>query len=1094
MKLKKECGKERRLWMLIFYLVIGISTVGAQTRLTGKVTDSNGEPLIGASVFVKGNAGMGTVSDIDGNYILQVGKKLIPQKDVIQFSYVGYKNKDVTYTGNNVMNVKLDDESQVLDDVVVTALGIKREEKGLGYATQTVKGDEVLSTMPANWSAALEGKVAGVSISSAGGPLGSTKISLRGDVSLNQDGNGALIIVDGVPLSSPMSNPGLAYGAGGNSELSVDYGNGFSDLNPNDIESVQVLKGASATALYGTRAANGVILVTTKSGEDAKKGIGVSYNANFSIDNVMRWPDYQYEFGQGLPSNIGKEGTEYAGDLYYSYGAAPDGNATTSGTSSAYGARFDANKKYYQYDPATQGRAETATPWVPYKNNRKDLFQTGYTLTNSLAITGKSDRGSFRASITHSKNEWMLPNTGFQRISASVSAQQQVSRRLRVNFKSSYTYRKVDNVPALGYNSNSIAYFLIFQNPNVNLDWLRPMWRTGQENVKQLQPYSSFIGNPFVILYESENPSEKHSNVSSLSANFQINRYFDFMVRSGMQLTDDQREQHRPISDVVYGNGFFKKQNVFDYELNSDALLTYHNSFPMGVHVNASVGGNMMWQKYDALSASVMGLINPGDYKLSNGISDPKVVSTINRKAVNSLYFAVNLAYKDKLFMDITGRNDWSSTLPKKNNSFFYPSVSLSGLVDKWVELPSVISMLKLRGSFAQVGNDTEPYKTSPYYGTSDFAGSAVMATTLYNADFKPEISTNWETGFDLRLFKSRLGIDFTFYYNRTKNQILDAPMDPTTGYTRATINSGCVRNRGYELTVNATPIKTRDFTWRAGFTWSRNENKILSLAEGSDENQLISSVGSVSIIGRVGGSTGDLWGYKLKRNANGEVIIAPNGLPARPDEIEFVANAYPDWKGGFTTDLSYKGFSLGLQFDGQVGGRIYSQSHHKMSEQGKLAHTLNGRLPGTEYYMSADDPRIAAAGLTPLDGVYMIAPGVVENGDGTYSPNNKVITVESYYKEYYRIANVETNSFDASYLKLREVRLDYSFPKQVLSRTFLTSASVGLYGRNLFCATKYPLFDPETSALNGSSIITGIETGSLPSARTFGLNINLAF
>ena len=605
-------------WLLS--LAVGFLCCGsayAQTTVKGTITSESGEPLIGATIAVK-NSTDGTVTDIDGNYSLKT-KKTLSSKDLLLFSYVGYKTLQKNYTGNT-MNVKLAEESQQLNDVVVTALGIKREEKGLGYATETVKGDKITSALPSNWSTALNGKVAGLSVISSGGPLNSSRISLRGDVSLNQNGNDALVVVDGVPMSSPMTNPGVAYGAGSNSELSVDYGNGFSDINPDDIESIQVLKGASATALYGTRAANGVIMVTTKSGAGAPKGIGVSYSGNFSIDDVMRWPDYQYEFGQGLPSNIGPAGSIYEGEPYYSYGKAEDGSyASTSGTSSAYGARFDANRKFYQYDPVTQGRASEATPWVAYKNNRKDLFQTGYTITNSVALTGKSDRGSVRASITHTKNEWILPNTGFQRITAMISAQQQISRALRINFKSSYTYRKLNNTPALGYNSNSISYFLIFQNPNVNLDWLRPMWRTGQENVKQLQPYSSFIGNPYVILYESENPSEKHSNVSSVSANLRINSKFDFMIRSGIQLSTDQREQHRPISDVVFGNGFFKKQNVFDYELNSDALFTYHDSFANGLHVNASAGGNMMQQSYDMLAASVVGLITPGVYKLANG-------------------------------------------------------------------------------------------------------------------------------------------------------------------------------------------------------------------------------------------------------------------------------------------------------------------------------------------------------------------------------------------------------------------------------------------------------------------------------------------
>ena len=808
----------------------------------------------------------------------------------------------------------------------------------------------------------------------------------------------------------------------------------------------------------------------------------------------MHWPDYQYEFGQGLPSNTGKAGTEYAGQLYYSYGASPDGNAGTSGTSSAYGARFNPSQLYYQFDPVLQGRAAEPTPWVAYPNNRKDLFQTGYTLTNTLAVDGKSDRGSFRASISHTKNEWLLPNTGFQRTTASVSAQQQISKSLRANFKTSYTNRKINNTPALGYNSNSIAYFLIFQNPNVNLDWLRPQWRTGQEGIRQLQPYSSFIGNPFVILHESENPSQKHVLVSSVSSTLQINRSFDFMLRSGMQLTADQQEQHRPISDVVYGNGFFKKQNVFDYELNSDALLSFHHSFASGLHVNVSAGGNMMMQHYDLLSAEVKGLITPGDYKLANGSSNPFVKTIIRNKALNSLYFAGNFAYRNRIFLDITGRNDWSSTLPASNRSFFYPSTSLSVLLNEMIQLPSDINLLKFRTSWAQVGNDTNPYKTSQYFEPSAFAGSAIASSTLFNSNFKPEISTNYETGIDLRMFGNRVGLDFTFYYNRTKNQILDAPIDPSTGYTRTTINSGNVRNRGYELLLNLIPVSSKDFSWSTNLTWSRNENRILSLAEGSDENQLITSVGSVSIIGKVGGSTGDLWGYKLVRNEEGEVIINENGLPAQAKEIEYVGCAYPKWKAGFYNELNYKNIRFSFLLDGQKGGIIYSHSHHKMSEQGKLAHTLNGRMEGTKYYMDTSDPRIAAAGLTPMSGVYMIAPGVIHNADGAYTPNTKVITTEAYYKEYYRMANVETNSFDASFLKLREVRLDCSLPKQILDKTPLTNLKVGLYGRNLYVWSKFPLFDPESAALTGSTISPGIETGSLPTARTFGININVEF
>lgn len=1001
--------------------------------------------------------------------------------------------------GKKKAKSKFSDDPIELNNVVVTALGIKREEKSLGYSTQTVSGDDITATMPTNWSQALQGQVAGLNVVSAGGPLSSTQINLRGNVSMNMDGNGALIVVDGVPLSSPMNNPDGSYGAGGNSEGSVDYGNGFSDLNPDDIESIQVLKGASASALYGARAANGVIMVTTKSGKKAKKGLGISYSFNNTWERAAHFPDYQYEFGQGVAKNIGTKGTAWEGQQYYSYGKGDDGLASTSGTSSAFGAPFE-GQMFYQYSPENEGRADEATPWRPYKNNHSDLFQTGHTMTNAIALTGNNGTGNMRLSLTHSKSEWILPNSGYERLTAAFAGSQQISKRVKINARMSYTYRDVKNTPQLTYNSNSLSYFLIFMNPNFNLDWFKPMWYKGKENIKQIRPFSGYLPNPHVLLYEATNPAKKHSFNGNISANFTINRFLDLQLRSGMQATAQQQEQHRPWDDKVYPTGFFKKQNIFDYEVNSDVLLSYHNSFDNGFNVNASVGGNMMQSYYDLLSASVTGLNTPGVYNLANGVSSPLVNTTIRKKRVNSLYFMANLAYKDMLFLDLTGRNDWSSTLPKQHRSFFYPSVSLSAVVNSIAKLPSWIHLLKVRASWAQVGNDTDPYKTSPYYTTSDFAGALVKPSTLYNADFKPEMSSNWEGGFDFRVLGGRLGLDMTYYYNRTKNQILNAPFDPTTGYTKGTINSGCVSNRGVELVLRGTPIKTRDLQWDLTATWSTNKNKIESLSDFADERQILGSYvsGNVSIIGTKGGTTGDIWGYKLKRNPQGEVIIDATGLPARPSEIEYVACALPDWEGAFNTSVKYKNWSFAMQWDGKVGGKTYSQSHHKMSEQGHIKETLNGRKPGTSLYLDIDNPDIQALfkaqKITPVAGVYCIAPGVVDNGDGTYSPNQKIVTIEAYYKEYYRIGNVETNTFDTSYLKLREVRIDYNLPKKWLKNTFISNATVGLYGRNLLCITDYPMYDPETASLDGSSFVTGVEVGTLPTTRSYGINLKVDF
>ena len=911
---------------LILTVCLGLSVVlKAQNVLTGKVTDKSKEPLIGATVSIEGQESKGTITDIDGNYKLTLPAD--SRQLILKFQYVGYIPQAIKYTGQARLDITLEEESQELDEVVVTALGIKREEKGLGFATAKVDNEMLSSAMPASWTSSLSGKVAGLNIVTPGGPLGTSRINLRGDVSLNPNGNNALIVVDGVPLSNTITNSGSAYGAGANSELPVDFGTGFSDLNVDDIESIQVLKGTSATALYGSRAANGVIMITTKTAESAAKGLGVSFNSNTSIDQAMNFPNYQYEFGQGYPA-FNKDNELYY--LYYESGGVLNGMNDTGHISVAdFGPRFDENKLFYQYDPETQSMGANPTPWVPYKNNRTGLFQTGVTTTNSVAVSNNWGNGnSMRASITYTDNKWILPNTGFNRTVASVSARTQISRNLSINLRSSYTHRKMDNTPGLGYNSNSISYWLIFQNANVNLDWFKPRWYDGQEDVKQLMPFTTYLANPYVILYESTNSSTKDEFINSLTANLTLSPKFDLMVRSGVQMYADERGQRRPISDIVFANGYYKQEKVTDYEINSDVLLTYHDSYANGLSINTSVGGNLMRRKYSYLGASVTGLITPGIYKLSNGVSSPAVTSERIRKAINSVYFSANFNWKNLLFLDVTGRNDWSSTLPKDNRSFFYPSVSASASMTDIFKLPEQISFFKLRASWAQVGNDTDPYSTMKYYETSNFPGSAVNPSTLYNTDFKPEISTSFEVGTDFRMFNNRLGLDLTFYQNVTKNQIISSPIDASTGFTSALINAGKVRNRGVEITFNATPVKTKDFEWNTTITWSKNQNRVLELAEGNDDYQIISQVGSAYLVAQVGGSVGDIWGCKTVRNENDDVLIDPSsGLPVQSNEIQYVGSANPKWKGGFYNEFRYKNFKFSFLLDGQWKGMAFSQT-----------------------------------------------------------------------------------------------------------------------------------------------------------------------
>ena len=1051
------------LWVLCLTCKLGF---GQDMVLSGTVKDVQGSPMPGVAVLIKGTT-LGVVTQNDGTYSLSMGQA---DKDaVLVFSFLGFKTQELKWNGKTVIDVTLEEERQELEGVVVTALGIKREEKGLGYSTQTVTEKMMSDATPTNWASALVGKVAGANIlSTSSGPISSARITLRGDASLNIDGNNALIVLDGVPLNSQMTGDGSnSYGAGGGGDVPVDYGNGIADINPDDIASIQVLKGATAAALYGSRAANGVMLVTTKSGVNKKKKyLGVTFNSNSSFDRVLHWPEFQEEYGQGdLKTNA-------SGKLYYSYGDSEDG-AASGNVALSFGPKLDGSL-YYQYDPETQQMGTVRTPWVK-RNHRKAFWQTGYTLVNSIAIDGSSEKSAVRLSLTYTKNEWIMPNTGFNRIAVSGSFQNQVTDKLRVSAKVNYVKRQSDNLPATGYNNSSIPYFMILTNPSVDVRWYQQRWVKGKEGREILRPFSPWLDNPYVIAYECLNPMEKHGVVATGSIIYEFSPKWELMIRSGIDLSFDTREMIRPYGLKNFPKGYYQQQDVFSYENNTDVLLTYRNQLSNSFNLSVSVGANRMDNKYKMQQAYVKDLITPGVYKLSNGVAAPITTFTERNKRVNSVYGTATLSYANKIFLDVTGRNDWSSTLPSGNNSFFYPSVSTSFILSDLLRLPEQISFAKLRASWAQVGNDTDPYKTAKYYNTSAFPGSASVSPTLYNARFKPEISNSIEVGLDWRMFKQRFGLDLAFYNNITRNQILDVPMDQTTGYTKATMNSGKVRNRGIELQLDGTPVKTKNFTWNSTFTWAKNYNKVLSLAAGLTDGQTIAYTGGTNcaLIAKVGGSIGDIYGYKLKRAPDGQVVWK-DGITARTTEFEYVGNAYPAWKAGFSNEFSYKNFRVSILFDGQWGGIVYSQTHHKMTEHGTLKHTLKYR----------ENPNFEVVG-----------EGVMLDERGQYVPNNVPISVSKYYADYWRRANVETNSFDASFLKLREARIEYTIPSAGLNKIGIERLTLALYGRNLAMWTKdFPVYDPEVATLNNGTIVPGSEMGQLPSTRTMGFDLTLKF
>jgi TonB-linked SusC/RagA family outer membrane protein len=1062
-----------RLAGLCLLMIPGLLRAQTNTGVSGNVQSENGKFLEGVTVTATSNStrALSGTTNPKGNFAL--GSLPVGTVLSITVSSIGYETellKDVVLTGKPVkLNFRLKSSSSTLNNVVVTALGIRREQKALGYAAQSLDEKDVNDARSNNWSSALSGKVAGLSLISPGsGPVNSTRISLRGDGSLNAESNQALIVVDGMPLQTGGTGSGVtnAYQAGSGNDVPIDFGNGIQDINPDDIESITVLKGPGATALYGSRAGGGAILITTKSGSKKSNGIGITVNSNYSIQTILNWPDYQHEYGQGTGTAVNS-----TGQAYYSYGASADG-ANTGSTSSAYGPKFN-GQLYYQYDPVREGQGLERTLWHPYKNNVKDFWRTGSTLTNSIALEGGNDKGSARASITHTKNDWIMPNTGFERLTLQAAGNYKISERLRVTTKIAYTNKQSDNLPATGYNNQSISYFMIFQNPNVDLQWYRPIWKQGQDKLVQVHPFSSFIDNPYLIAYEMTNSMNSNNVVGNMSFKYDFSKKLDLVVRGGLNMNNEAREMKRPFNTANFLKGYYKQQNISFLESNVDFLFSYHDKVSRNIDVKLSAGANAMNQTNRVYNAYVDGLVVPDVYKLTNGLASPSLLVKDGNRKVNSVYGLAAFGYKDKVFLDLTGRNDWWSTLPLESNSLFYPSVNTSFILSDIFRLPALFNYAKLRASLAQAGFDAKsPYMTRKYYEQTEFAGSATAPTILFNDHILPEKQTSFETGLELRFFKGRIRTDLTYYRNNTVNQILDVPIDPATGYTRKIINGGKVRNTGVEILLSTKNISSKSFNWNSTITWSKNNNKVITLpAEIASDFLIINTGGNATQQTRVGGTSGDIYGFGFLRSPEGKIIYTKDGLPARPTNVQYIGSAYPAWKGGFQNEFSYKNFRFSFLIDGQYGGIIYSQTHHKMTEQGKLEHTLYGREQG-----------------------YIVGDGVVDDGTGKFIQNTKQVLPATYYADYYRRANVESNSFDASFLKLREARIEYNLPKALLAKTFIRGASFALYGRDLLLITSFPMFDPETAALNGTSIMPGVEIGQMPSTRTMGVNLTVKF
>ncbi len=1096
------------LFLVVATLCGGFNASAQKHVVSGTVLDGGSEggapvPLAGATVTIKGTS-LGTNTDIYGKYSLTVTSP----ENILEFQFIGYQTQEIRVGAQTTIDVVLKDASQKIGEVVVTALGITREEKSLGYAVSKIGNEELTNVETGNWLNSLTGKVAGLNLdASSAGPAGSMRVTLRGESSLSHDNNTALFVVDGVPINSGMdaNSTASSYDSG---DAPIDYGNGAGDLNAEDIESVSVLKGPAATALYGSRAANGAIVITTKSGKKTR-GIGITYNTNVVLENAGFWPDFQTEYGAG---NIGPT---VAGNDNMADGVTPNeysfwtvtADKTDTGTAVHryhsrynYGERFEGQMRYVYSSRDWENDTYTRKP---YKNEDwyKGFFRTGVTWTNSLAVDAGDGKGrSMRVSVKDVHNRWIVPNTGYNTQNIGISMSSKRNKYIQAQAKVTYLRKNSDNLPIAGYNNATPLKSLMWKPSSISVNDMYDEYISGRID-KHFEEggvtlIDGTLDNPYAIAYEHLNTQSRdriYGNVS-VTGNI-IPEVLSLTLRSGIDFNNDFRTQQKPFYTMTYAQGMYREQTIRRIEINNDFLLSFKKTFNNGISLNASFGGNNMIYKHHNISLKANMLDAKNIYMLSNVKGQLSTSSVRREKSINSFYGFISFGYRDMFYIDVTGRNDWSSTLAKGHNSYFYPSVSASVLLSEIFKLQqktSWISLLKLRASWANVGNDTDPYQLLDTYSiSSNYQGSYELTSSLKNYNLKPENVESWEVGLEAKLFRGIWGFDVAYYDSSTTNQIISVPSDWITGASSKVINAGEVRNRGVEISTNIRPVNNKRWRMNIAFNWSKNWNELVSLADGVDVWQLNkNTIGNrVLIYAYPGTELGRIYGTGYERapkgafyydetgnrvDCSGKVLVDPaTGNPRLGEELLDLGSIYPDWKAGLSLSLKYRTLSLSMSFAASVGGKAYSLSNAIFSYMGKNKNSLEGRYDG------------------------LIHDGVNLNSDGTYSKNKTVTTdIVDYYAVYvWHRNNVEQNTFDTSYLKMKELRLEYSLPKKLCaaSRAF-QGITFGFFMTNVFCITEWPQFDPEVAALAGSSLYRGVETGSYPMTRTYGFNVKLQF
>ena len=1060
-----------RLIVSASFAFFALSTFAQDIAIKGTVSDKSNSGIAGVAVKIKGTT-RGTSTDATGNYKLSVGNN-----STLVFSAIGYGTKEVAVSSKTTVDVSLADEVQNLGEVVVTALGIKKDAKKLGYSVSTITREALTENRTPNFMNALQGQIAGVNISPLGtGPAGTSKIRIRGQSSISGQ-NSPLIVVNGVPIDNTNfgTNPGNASadnsigvrGAGNTS----DGGDGLSSINPDDIENMTVLKGATAAALYGARAKDGVIMITTKTKGDSK-GIGVTYNTNFTNDTPLDFTDYQYVYGQG------------------ENGVRPTTANPTSGQWS-FGEKFQPGMTQVLFDGVT-------VPYEPVYNRISKFFRTGTNYTNTVSISSTTEKGGLTLSFANMDNKGIVPNNSFNRKTINLGFAYDISPKLSFAGTVNYSNENNKNPPNIANQDNSIPTAVYNMANSMPFDLLeaKKFDANGNEFV-----YSRFRNrtNPYFTLSQQFQNIVRDRIFGNISLKYKLLDWLSVQGRVGQDYwSRDQDYNNFPTGQASLGpapagfvNGIYTQESRRFREINSDILITASKTFgDFGFDLN--LGGNQMYRRSDLNSTQVTDFVVRDLYTVMNGrVKDP--IYALSESAVNSLYGAAEFSYMNTLFINITARNDWFSTLSKENRSILYPSISGSYVFSQsFQNMPSWLSFGKLRAAFADVGSDNavSPYSNSLFYGINanlfanpagslqPIGGSAGL--TIPNTNLKPSRTSETEIGLELKLFKNRVSMDFTYYHKVTKDQIVSAQVSDASGFTNTLINSGISQNDGLEMLIGFSPIKNNNFNWNLTFNGSYNITKILSLVtddDGTPEKDYNKdgkperiTTGTHVFNGElrqvVGQEMGQIYGFGFKRNESGQMIFGANGIPLRTDQLISYGSALPKWTGGITNSFNYKGISLSFLIDFKLGNMMLSGTNFNAVRHGLHQMTLEGREGG------------------------VVGVGVTEKGE----PNTFKAPVQDYWSVVRSLAIVEPVVYNGGYWKLRQITVGYDLTK-FLPKTFpVKGLKLSIVANNVLMLKKWvPNIDPDSFGYSSDNLV-GMESTGLPSTRSIGFNLNAKF